>query len=160
VKLLLLLAMTTTAAADGFTGGLRLGAAYVGDKKVDNDVAYLGAVEGGYQWGRLRPSLALDLTTFRITSGDTSIGYLLESVSAKLQVDVIADAVFAFAGIGITLDDDGVDTHTGLHLQAGVGGRLWLSHANAVRLDASYARDTYPRTIGAYGGALGYEHYF
>jgi hypothetical protein len=160
VKLLLLLVMTGTAAADGFVGTVRLGTAFIDAKPADHGFGYVGAIEGGYQLGRFRGSLALDFTNFDTRSGDEHIGYLLESATAQVQADVIADVVFAFAGIGASTTG-GDNQQYALRYQVGVGGRLWLSHDDAVRIDASFAGDKVAgRSLAEPGAALGYEHYF
>lgn len=160
VKLLLLLAMTTTAAADGFVGSVRLGTAYIHATPSDHGFAYVGAIAGGYQYGRFRGSLSLDFTSYQSTGGDTTASNLLESATAQLQVDVLADVVFAFAGIGASTLG-GNNQQYELRYQAGLGGRYWINHDNAVRLDASVAHDRVRNNdILGIGGALGYEYYF
>jgi hypothetical protein len=161
VKLMLLLAMTGSAAADGWVASVRAGTAFVAASPNDHGFGELGAIEGGYQLGRFRGSLALDLTLYEETSGDTHASWLLESPTAKLQVDIISDLVFAFVALGTTVTSHGPDTVYSFRYQAGVGGRVWLSHDNAIRLDASFAHDhNNGQDLGEYGVALGYEHYF
>lgn len=160
MKLLLLLAMTGSAAADGFVGGVRVGTAFIDAHPRDHGFAYVGAIEGGYQLGRLRGSLALAFTDFSEEAGDVGGTYLVESALAQVQADVISDVVFAFAGLGASTAG-GTNQVYELRYQFGLGGRYWINHDNAVRLDASLAGDKVAgEHIAELGVALGYEYYF